>query len=231
MRHIMRFAVCALAITLGPMGAALAQNAPQGGSEADAFSAGARAALAGQYPDAFGHWQPLADAGDRDAQYNLGNLYDRGLGVPENDLAAIDWYGRAAQQGSVEAMVNLGMVYEAGRGVSRDMAQAVDWFRRAAEAGNSLAQYKLGEILSTGDGVAQDLQEAAQWYRRAVDQDLPAAMYRLGTMMAKGAGLPQDVGGAQELYERAEEAACMIRGHEHEPLALRTARDQMFLGG
>lgn len=196
-----------------------------------AFDLGARAALAGDYAGAMAHWLPLAEAGDRDAQYNVGNLHDRGLGLPEDDLAAIDWYGRAAAQGSVEAMVNLGMLYEAGRGVARDMTAAAEWFRRAAEAGNSLAQFKLGEAYAQGLGLPADPAQAAYWYRRAIERDLAAAMYRLGTMMATGQGIAQDVAQANALYERAEATSCMIRGHEHEPLALRTRRDQVFLGG
>ena len=33
------------------------------------------------------------------AQYNLGNMYDFGEGVPENDAEAVKWYRKAADQG------------------------------------------------------------------------------------------------------------------------------------
>ncbi len=199
---------------------------------ADAFDDGARAAMAGDYATAFGHWLPLAEAGDADAQYNLGNLFDRGLGRPEDDATAQRWYEMAAAQGVVEAMVNLGLIHELGRaGMARDPAEAARWYERAGEAGNALAQYKLGEMYSTGTGVPLDHARAAEWYERAVRQNLAAAMFRLGTLYAMGQGVELDASIANELYERAEATTCMIRGHEYEPLAMRTARMSVFVGG
>jgi hypothetical protein len=56
-------------------------------------------------------------------------------------------------------------------------------------------------------------------------------MYRLGTLYAMGQGVELDVGLASELYERAEVTTCMIRGHEYEPLAMKTSRMSVFVGG
>ncbi len=39
------------------------------------------------------------------AQFNLGCLYSRGLGVRRDPKSAADWYWRAAQQGHREAQV------------------------------------------------------------------------------------------------------------------------------
>ena len=75
MRTLILLGLCALVALPQPL-------------RADAFSDGARAAIAGDYATAFGHWLPLAEGGDADAQYNLGNLYDRGLGRAEDDAAA-----------------------------------------------------------------------------------------------------------------------------------------------
>ncbi|MGA0777082.1 MAG: tetratricopeptide repeat protein [Gemmobacter sp.] len=114
---------------------------------------------------------------------------------------------------------------------ARHPAEAARWYEEAGAAGNALAQYKLGEMYSTGTGVPQDFERAAEWYERAVRQNLAAAMYRLGTLYAMGQGVAQDAGLASELYERGEATTCMIRGHEYEPLAMRTARMSVFVGG
>jgi uncharacterized protein len=58
---------------------------------------------AGNYTDAFKEWTEAAQQGDVDAQYNLGCLYVRGEGVPQNGAWAIDWLQRAADQGDVDA--------------------------------------------------------------------------------------------------------------------------------
>lgn len=50
-----------------------------------------------------------AEAGDADAQFELGNILDRADGVPRNLLAAAAWYQRAADQGHARARLVLGL--------------------------------------------------------------------------------------------------------------------------
>jgi Sel1 repeat len=59
----------------------------------DAMAAYAR----GDYITALRILRPLADQGDAQAQYNLGVLYDNGLGVPQDDAEAMKWYRKAAE--------------------------------------------------------------------------------------------------------------------------------------
>lgn len=68
--------------------------------------------------------RPLADQGNRDAQFNLGKAYHIGLGVPKDYEKALLWYRKAADQGEANAQTNLGMMYANGQGVSRDYPQA-----------------------------------------------------------------------------------------------------------
>ena len=57
----------------------------------------------GDYETAFREWLPLAEAGNATAQYNLGLLYDKGQGVPQDDQEALRWWRKAAEQGLAEA--------------------------------------------------------------------------------------------------------------------------------
>ena len=43
--------------------------------------------------------RPLAEQGDANAQYNLGVLYDNGLGVPQDKVRAYMWFTLSAAQG------------------------------------------------------------------------------------------------------------------------------------
>jgi localization factor PodJL len=53
------------------------------------------------------HWfKRAADLGVIDSQYNLGRLYERGYGVPENKAEAYKWYLIAANKGDREARVS-----------------------------------------------------------------------------------------------------------------------------
>ena len=61
-----------------------------------------------------------AEQGIHAAQYNLGVMFDSGIGVRENPAEAARWYLRAAEQGDKEAQSNLGVLYDTGRGVPQD---------------------------------------------------------------------------------------------------------------
>ena len=61
------------------------------------FQKGLAAAQAGDFATALKEWKPLAEAGDVDAQYNLGIMYDNGYGVPQDYAEAVKWYRLAAE--------------------------------------------------------------------------------------------------------------------------------------
>ena len=76
-------------------------------------------------------WMAAAEAGDAEAQNNVGEIYERGLGTEPNFEAALIWYRKAADQGYGPASFNLGTLYEQGKGVAADKLQALNWYRQA----------------------------------------------------------------------------------------------------
>ena len=110
-----------------------------------------------------------AEKGDAEAQYSLGQRYDYGLGVEEDDAEAGRWYRLAAEQGHAEAQHSLGLRYALGQGVEKDDAEAVRWYRLAAEQGHGGAQFLLGNRYEIGSGVERDFNEAVRWYRLAAE--------------------------------------------------------------
>jgi len=52
------------------------------------------------------------------AQYNMGSMYENGIGVPKNLALAVPWYSKAASQGLADAHHALGLCYELGKGVA-----------------------------------------------------------------------------------------------------------------
>ena len=79
------------------------------------FQAGLDASKRGDFTTALREWKPLAEAGNADAQYNLGYLYEKGQGVAKDFAEAMKWYGKAADQGDARALGNIGYLYEKGR--------------------------------------------------------------------------------------------------------------------
>ncbi|PIR31615.1 MAG: hypothetical protein COV36_07770 [Alphaproteobacteria bacterium CG11_big_fil_rev_8_21_14_0_20_44_7] len=95
----------------------------------------------GRYNEAFAELQPLALAGDMEAQYRLCSMYFVGLGVPRNEAGAADWCKLAAEKGHREAQYNLGLMYYNGEGVGQNYNQAMVWFQKAAAQGHKDAEY------------------------------------------------------------------------------------------
>ena len=69
-----------------------------------------------------------AEQGHAKAQFNLGNMYSKGRGVPQNDTEAVRWYRMAAKQEITAAQYNLGYMYDTGEGVPKNDAEAVRWY-------------------------------------------------------------------------------------------------------
>lgn len=83
------------------------------------------------YQTALKVWMASAKAGDADAQTNVGEIFEKGLGTTPNFEAAVMWYELAAKQGSTRAQFNLGTMYELGNGVPMDKVKALNWYRQA----------------------------------------------------------------------------------------------------
>jgi hypothetical protein len=72
-------------------------------------------------------YEQAAQAGEDDAQFNLGALYSAGVGRPRSDEAAFRWFLRATDQGHSHAMLVVAGLYASGRGVAKDNVQAYRW--------------------------------------------------------------------------------------------------------
>jgi cell division septation protein DedD len=132
----------------------------------------------GDYEGAVAEWRPAALAGDADAQFNLGQAYKLGRGVPADLIQAEAWYRRAAKQGHLQAEDNLGLVlFTANR---RD--EAMPFILRSAERGEPRAQYVLGTAHFNGDLAPRDLARAYALTKRASDAGLGIASARLAQL-------------------------------------------------
>lgn len=169
------------------------------------FKDAAAAIGRGDYATAVRLFRMLADQGDVSAQGELGFLYSRGLGVPQDTAEALRLYRLAAEQGLPSAQFNIGVMYYKGRGVQKDHVAALKWYRLAAEQGYSDAQHNLGVMYAAGEGVPQDYVEAARWHMLAAEKGDSLAQNSLGLMYANGRGVPQDSAEAVKWYRLAAE--------------------------
>lgn len=140
--------------------------------------AGVSAWRRGDYAAAVAAWQPLADGGNADAQFNLAQAYRLGRGVPADEGLAQGWYRRAADQGHPQAQANYGLLlYQNG-----DPRGAMPWLEKAAERGDPRAQYVVGTALFNGDPLPRDWVRAYALMSRAAGSGLPTAVASLAEM-------------------------------------------------
>lgn len=146
-----------------------------------------------------------AEAGDAEAQVELGNKYYKGLGVEQNHSTAVDWCRKAAEQGNPRGQNAMGMMYQNGYGVEQSHREAVTWYRKAAEQEYDKAQYKLGIMYNNGHGVEQSYDDAIIWHHKAAEQGYAPAQAELGWMYNKGYGVEKNNNEALAWYRKAAE--------------------------
>lgn len=145
-----------------------------------------------------------AEAGDQDAQFELGLIYHNGSnGVAQNFDEAMKWYKLSADQGNLSAMNNIGVIYVNEMGQA---AEGFKWVERAALAGDSFSQRVLGMYYRDGVGVPADGQMAASWFGKSCIQGEASSCFSVGYLYHEGGEkLPVDFAKAREWYERGAE--------------------------
>lgn len=119
------------------------------------------------YATALKVWLPQAKQGDPEAQTYVGEIFEKGLGLPPDYPAAAKWYRLAAQQGYEPAQINLGFLYEKGLGVKQNLVEALNWYRKA-----SGLEEKQIAFASSVEGISQQLEQLrkdANHYKREAD--------------------------------------------------------------
>jgi len=110
-----------------------------------------------------------AEAGDAEAQVNLGRRCETGEGVPQDAAEAVRLYRLASDQGLAGAQYNLGARYANGRGVPQDDVEAHMWTNlAAAESSGELRDHwvKNRDIIAakmTAEEIGEAQRRAREW--------------------------------------------------------------------
>jgi cell division septation protein DedD len=173
--------------------------------------AGVDAWSRGDYPAAIKEWRPLAINGDADAQFNLGQAYKLGRGVPVDFKLAEGWYRKAADQGHLQAEDNLGLIlFQNG-----DRPKAMPYIEKSANRGEPRAQYVMATALFNGDLAKKDWVRAYALMTRASASGLSQASASLAQMdqfipldqRQKGLAMARDIEAASQRPQFAEAPA------------------------
>ncbi|MCD8285773.1 MAG: sel1 repeat family protein, partial [Clostridia bacterium] len=149
-------------------------------------------------------WMKCAEAGDVDAQNQIGNCYKDGDGVEPDAKEAIKWYQKAAAQSNAESLYFLGEAYYYGICFEEDEAKAFELYKKAAELGYGEAMGMLGVCYIKGQGTEEDPGEALKWLQQGAEKMSPIALYNLGQVYECGIDSGEvDAADVLDLYDKA----------------------------
>jgi TPR repeat protein len=97
----------------------------------------------GDFETALPLYQKAAKAGNAEAQFNLGFIYETGMSGKTDEKEAVVWYRKSAEQGYHMAQLALGDCYRRGCGVEADKEEAKKWLQKSADQGNEQAKQTL----------------------------------------------------------------------------------------
>jgi len=119
---------------------------------------------AGDYGPAREWFLKAAARGHIESEFNLGELYEEGLGVEQNKSTAVEFYLKAAKKGLARAQCNYGYFLFTER---NDYEGAMTWYQKAAAQGDAQAEHNIGALYFNGQGVERDEAKAREWWERA----------------------------------------------------------------
>lgn len=170
----------------------------------------------GHYGNAHKIWQALSQRGNAEANFNLGILYEDGLGVNQDLAQALLYYDTAAIGGSFKAQYRLGLLYFVGKKVPLDNIKAKRWLTEAAVGGdsdsiemlailngNNRSQRDKDFLRAETAHASADYIQAAEIWQRLADADDIISRTRLAWLYEKGQGVKRDLNYAAELFRQS----------------------------
>lgn len=156
-----------------------------------------------------------AEAGSRDAQFDMGEFYFRN--EDSKDLnKAHEWYLKAAQAKHPKAQAIMGYFLANGVGVKKDLDAGVEWYKKAVAQGQHMAEFNLGLMYETGSGVPKNTFKAVELYKEAArDPRYNLPQFRIGKIYEYGYLGKADIDAAVDWYRQSGE-----RGHAGAQFAL-----------
>ena len=126
-----------------------------------------------------------ANLGDDKAQYNLGIMYKKGLGVPVNNNEAFGWFFLSAIQGNILANYALGHAYLKGSGIKKNYKSALKAFKYAALREHPSSRLIIGNMYYQGQGVIVSYPRAFLWWSLAQDLNIGGASQNIDMIKKK----------------------------------------------
>ena len=145
-----------------------------------------------------------ADLGNPSAAFEMGSLYEAGLGVKQNYAQAKAYYEAAIRHGHRNAHFNLALMLNNELVPFSDLQQSRELMEVVAKQGDIEAQYVLATLMeSTLRDVAPQLDKSIYWLGSAADKGHGKAQFMLGMHYLKGQNVARNPTTAFNLFNKA----------------------------
>ena len=187
-----------------------------------------------QFEESAKYLLQAAELGHPLAQTYYGGCLKKGIGVPQDMAAAVEWYRKAADQNFAVAFYELAVCYENGEGVERNLDEALAWYQKALAGGIEEAQSAIIRVEKTKAVESSPEAEAVALYQKALeyfdrqDRDVECAdllrqsaelgyvwaQLFYGRFLTKGIGTALDPASAVEWFRKAADQDCPAAFYE-----------------
>lgn len=140
---------------------------------------------------------------DKDALFELGQLYEDGKLIAGDAQEAYKYYKKAAKAGKNEAYYKIGKFYEDGIIENYDEAEALKWYKKGAEKEDNDCLKKIGELYFNGIEIECENGLLEKALRLLSEEGNNMAQVTLGALYEEGVLGKIDYDEALDLYMQA----------------------------
>ncbi len=150
---------------------------------------------------AYDKLRSLAGDGNPEAQFRLGQMFDRAEGVVQNLADAVHWYTLAAERGFAPAQARLGLIYFIDPPEAASLyPEELERVESTGTWSHEMSRDMLRKSFPNGFNISKDYAEAAKWNLMAAEQGVAEAQARYGQQLALGLGVDRNAPEAERWF-------------------------------